>query len=110
MKKMKLCSYFYIYISYINIKIIQGQMFLRSRKINGDDTSDNNVNKNKNKNNKNNENVQNKNTNKKITCRGCIEKQENQLAHMDYGGCLEEHELDLSPRPVIKIKRLEYEY
>lgn len=23
-----------------------------------------------------------------ITCRGCIENQPNQLAHMDYGGCL----------------------
>lgn len=23
-----------------------------------------------------------------LTCQGCIENQQNQLAHMDYGGCL----------------------
>lgn len=25
---------------------------------------------------------------KQIKCRGCIEQQPNQMAHMDYGGCL----------------------
>lgn len=53
---------------------------------------------------------ENKDNHKKNTCKGCIENQPNQLAHMDVGGCLEENYLDLYAKPVLKMKRVEYEY
>lgn len=80
-------------------------MLLRSQKIIGDKPKNDNMEKTKNEKD-NNKHIHNK----KITCKGCIENQPNQLAHMDVGGCLEEHNLDLYAKPIIKIKRLEYEY
>jgi hypothetical protein len=81
-------------------------MNLRSNKI--IHPSQNNTNTNNTNNEKNND--RKKYINKNITCNGCIENQPNQLAHMDVGGCLEEKYLDLYAKPIIKIKRLEYEY
>lgn len=79
-------------------------MLLRSNKIIY--PTKNSQTKNNNENTKTNQN----NENKKNTCKGCIENQPNQLAHMEVGGCLEEKYLDLYAKPIIKIKRLEYEY
>lgn len=92
-------------------------MFLRSKKIVGDSSGNPPVNKQSKSNyiqifrNNTNTNTNTNNTNSKTTtCKGCIENQPNQLAHMDFGGCLEEKEIDLYAMPIIKIKRLEYEY
>jgi len=82
-------------------------MLLRSNKI----IHPTKINQAKNNNQHNHGNInENKDNHKKNTCKGCIENQPNQLAHMDVGGCLEENYLDLYAKPIIKIKRLEYEY
>lgn len=90
-------------------------MFLRSKKIVGDSSADTSASANKKsksnyiqifRNSINTNNTYSKTT----TCKGCIENQPNQIAHMDVGGCLYEKEMDLYATPIIKIKRLEYEY